>query len=75
MGAARKIGTTVIIEDVAFPIEKLASATVELQALLEKHGYSEGIIFGHALDGNLHFVFTQDFNYTRRSETIPEFHG
>ena len=21
----------------------------------------EAIIFGHALDGNLHFVFTQDF--------------
>ena len=39
-----------------------ASATLDLQALLERHGYSEGIIFGHALEGNLHFVFTQDFS-------------
>ena len=61
VGAMRKAGTTVIIEDVAFPIESLASATLDLQALFLKHGYSEAIIFGHALEGNLHFVFTQDF--------------
>ena len=61
VGAARRVGTTVVIEDVAFPIHHLADATVELQKLLQRHGYSEGIIFGHALDGNLHFVFTQDF--------------
>ncbi len=73
VGAARKIGTTVIIEDVAFPIEKLASATVELQALMKKHGYSEGIIFGHARDGNLHFVFTQDFNYPEEVKRYQSF--
>jgi D-lactate dehydrogenase len=33
----------------------------ELQALFTKHGYHEAIIFGHALAGNLHFVFTQGF--------------
>ncbi|NNF83948.1 MAG: FAD-binding oxidoreductase, partial [Deltaproteobacteria bacterium] len=31
VGAARKIGTTVVIEDVVFPIETLADATVELE--------------------------------------------
>ena len=62
VGAMRRAGTTVIIEDVAFPIESLASATLDLQALMRKHGYLEGIIFGHALEGNLHFVFTQDFS-------------
>jgi D-lactate dehydrogenase len=61
VGAMRRAGTTVIIEDVAFPIESLAAATLDLQALFQKHGYSEAIIFGHALEGNLHFVFTQDF--------------
>jgi D-lactate dehydrogenase len=61
VGAARRIGTTVVIEDVAFPIERMADATVALQKLMHAHGYDEGIIFGHALDGNLHFVFTQDF--------------
>jgi D-lactate dehydrogenase len=61
VGAARRVGTTVVIEDVAFPMEHLAAGTAELQRLFAKHGYAEGIIFGHALDGNLHFVFTQGF--------------
>ena len=58
----RRTGTTVIIEDVAVPIESLATATLDLQALMRQNGYGEGIIFGHALEGNLHFVFTQDFS-------------
>ncbi len=61
VAAMRETGTTVLIEDVAFPIERLAEATLELQTLLRKHGYADAIIFGHALEGNLHFVFTQDF--------------
>ena len=62
VGAVRKSGTTVIIEDVAFPIEHLAPAAKDLTQLFGKHGYAEGIIFGHAKDGNLHFVVTQSFN-------------
>lgn len=61
VGAVRETGTTVIIEDVAFPVEKLAQGVSALQKLFDKHKYDEAIIFGHALDGNLHFVFTQDF--------------
>ena len=62
VGAMRKAGTTVLIEDVAFPVPRLAEATLDLQALLREHGYHEAIIFGHALEGNLHFVFTQGFD-------------
>ncbi len=62
VGAMRKTGTTVIIEDVAFPIPVLAEATTDLQQLLTKYAYNEAVIFGHALEGNLHFVFTQDFS-------------
>ncbi len=61
VGAMRRTGTTVLIEDVAFPVESLADATLDLQQLMRHHGYHEGIIFGHALEGNLHFVITQDF--------------
>ena len=61
VGAVRQVGTTVIIEDVAFPLEHLAPATLELQGIFKKHHYHKAIIFGHALEGNLHFVFTQDF--------------
>ncbi|MCP3890694.1 MAG: FAD-binding oxidoreductase [Desulfobulbaceae bacterium] len=62
VGAVRKTGTTVIIEDVAFPGVHLADASLDLQKLFKKYNYNEAIIFGHALDGNLHFVFTQDFS-------------
>jgi D-lactate dehydrogenase len=73
VGAVRETGTTVIIEDVAFPVERLADATLDLQALLHEHGYSEAIIFGHALEGNLHFVFTQDFSTPAEVERYSKF--
>jgi D-lactate dehydrogenase len=62
VGSVRKSGTTVIIEDVAFPIEALADAAHDLTRLFHQHGYDNAIIFGHAKDGNLHFVITQGFN-------------
>ncbi len=61
VGAMREIGTSCIIEDVAFPLDKLADAALELQSLFAKYHYDEAIIFGHSLEGNLHFVFNQDF--------------
>lgn len=61
VGAVRKPGTTVIIEDVAVAVPMLAACCLDLQKLFAKHGYHEAIIFGHALEGNVHFVFTQDF--------------
>lgn len=62
VGAMRETGTTCIIEDVAFPLDKLADAALELQSLFKKYHYDEAIIFGHSLEGNLHFVFNQDFS-------------
>lgn len=62
VGAHRAVGTTAVIEDVAFPIERLAEGVAMLQSLFDRHGYEEAIIFGHALEGNLHFVFTQGFD-------------
>ena len=73
VGAVRKTGTTVIIEDVAYPIEHLAEATLELQELFKKHGYKEAIIFGHALEGNFHFVFTQDFSHKKEVKRYDDF--
>ncbi|MEH6368505.1 MAG: FAD-binding oxidoreductase, partial [Pseudomonas marincola] len=62
VGAVRETGTTVIIEDVTFPVEQLAEGVNRLLQLFDKHQYDEAIIFGHALEGNLHFVFTQGFD-------------
>lgn len=62
VGAVRAAGTSVILEDLAFPLEGLADAVTGLQGLFLKYGYVNGIIFGHAKDGNIHFVVTQTFN-------------
>lgn len=62
VGAVRKSGTTVILEDVAFPVAMLGAAIIDLQGLFKKFGYHQAIIFGHAKDGNIHFVVTQSFN-------------
>lgn len=61
-GAVRQSGTSVILEDVVFPLERLADAILELKAVFAKHGYTKAIIFGHAKDGNFHFVISQSFN-------------
>ena len=57
-----KRGTAVLIEDVAFPVDRLADAVTDLRPLFGRHGYDDAIIFGHAKDGNLHFVLSQSFN-------------
>jgi D-lactate dehydrogenase len=61
VGSMRRTGTTVIIEDVAVAVPKLAALTLDLQDLFGRHGFEGSIIFGHALEGNLHFVITPDF--------------
>ncbi|MFZ3212504.1 MAG: FAD-binding and (Fe-S)-binding domain-containing protein [Terriglobales bacterium] len=73
VGAVRKSGTTVIIEDVAFPIQHLADACVDLQKLFLRHGYDNGIIFGHAKDGNLHFVITPSLNDQKSVDQYARF--
>ncbi|OPX56468.1 D-lactate dehydrogenase [Oceanospirillum multiglobuliferum] len=68
VGAVRNTGTTVIIEDVAFPIEQLSEGVLELQRVFQKYDYQEALLFGHALEGNLHFVFTQGFDDPKEVE-------
>lgn len=62
VGAVRAAETTVIIEDVAVPLDRLPECVEGLQELFDRHGYAGSIIFGHAKDGNLHFVITQCFD-------------
>ncbi len=61
VGGTRKLGTTALIEDVAFHIDDLPEATVALAELLEECGYDDACIYGHALEGNYHFVIAQGF--------------
>ncbi|AJQ95939.1 FAD-binding and (Fe-S)-binding domain-containing protein [Gynuella sunshinyii] len=73
VGAVRPAGTTVIIEDVAFPLERLEQGVHALQQLFDQYHYNEAIIFGHALAGNLHFVFTQSFETTKEINRYERF--
>jgi D-lactate dehydrogenase len=61
IGGARPSGTSLILEDVCFPPEKLADGAIDLQKLFPKHGY-DGVVFGHASAGNLHFLITPSLN-------------
>ncbi|WP_248616708.1 FAD-binding and (Fe-S)-binding domain-containing protein [Paraoerskovia marina] len=60
VAGARPAGTTALLEDVVVPVENLADACRDLAALLEAHGYVDPVIFGHAKDGNLHFMVTEN---------------
>jgi D-lactate dehydrogenase len=61
VGALRARGTSFVMEDVVFPVARLHSAVAELRGLLDGSGYPDASVFGHAKDGNLHFVLTQAF--------------
>ncbi len=73
VGAARPSGTSVLLEDVTFPVERLADAVVDLAALFEQYGYDEAVVFGHAKDGNLHFLLTPALNEPAEVERYARF--
>jgi D-lactate dehydrogenase len=70
-GAQRPSGTAFLTEDVAFPVERLAEAIQDCQALFARHALPDTVIFGHAKDGNLHFVMAEDV----RSSAAVERYG
>ncbi|KAJ1467898.1 hypothetical protein T484DRAFT_1661766 [Baffinella frigidus] len=61
VGAVRENGTSVLLEDVAVPVQNLAKLYAGVEDLFERFQYYDGSAFGHALEGNLHIVFTQGF--------------
>ena len=52
-------GTSMLIEDVACPVDKLGDMTQDLVDMFQKFGYKDASCFGHALEGNPHLVFSQ----------------
>ena len=69
VGGGREAGTSVLIEDVACEVDSLAPMTKDLMAMFEKHGYDDASCMGHALEGNLHLVFSQGFRMEKEVET------
>ncbi len=62
VGSMRPIGTTCLIEDVAFQLTDIPNAVADLQRIMIHHGYSDAVIYGHALEGNFHFIINQSFD-------------
>ena len=58
----RPSGTTALLEDIAVPVASLAQTCEELIGLFSRHGYQESVIFGHAKDGNIHFLLNERFD-------------
>ncbi|MFN4001301.1 FAD-binding and (Fe-S)-binding domain-containing protein [Microcella sp.] len=62
VAGARPSGTTALLEDVAVPVANLLPTCEALEALFARHGYESAVIFGHAKDGNIHFLLTERFD-------------
>lgn len=60
--ASRPRGTITIIEDIAFRGEVLNDALLAVRNTLGKHGYSDAVMWGHLMDGNVHFTIFPDLN-------------
>ncbi|MEO7586606.1 MAG: FAD-binding and (Fe-S)-binding domain-containing protein [Arachnia sp.] len=57
----RPSGTTALLEDIAVPVAHLYATCSRLVELFETHGYEDSVIFGHAKDGNIHFMLNERF--------------
>ncbi|HEX9086015.1 MAG TPA: FAD-binding and (Fe-S)-binding domain-containing protein [Arthrobacter sp.] len=61
VAGARPQGTTALLEDIVVPVPVLGRTCRELIRLFDKYSYSNSVIFGHAKDGNVHFMLTDGF--------------
>ena len=72
IGRFRAPGTSLIIEDVCVPPERIAESARDIQALLQEHGFLPGVA-GHTSAGNLHFMLTPDFSKQEDLERYEAF--
>ncbi|MDR0417708.1 MAG: FAD-binding oxidoreductase [Propionibacteriaceae bacterium] len=61
VAGARQLGTTALLEDVVVPVPALADTCVDLAKLFDQYHYADSVIFGHAKDGNIHFMIVDRF--------------
>lgn len=73
VGGQRKKGTTVITEDVCFKIEDFTKGIEMITELFHKYDFVDGgVIFGHALSGNVHFNITPDFSNPKDTKNFAD---
>lgn len=69
----RPSGTTALLEDIAVPVASLLETCEGLTELFNKHNYEESVIFGHAKDGNIHFLINEQFDQSEKLERYISF--
>jgi len=62
VAGARPSGTTALLEDIVVPVDRLLETCERLIELFAAHGYDSSVIFGHAKDGNVHFLVNERFD-------------
>ena len=72
-GAMRPPGTVLMTEDVAVPVGRLAEAITDCQALFADYDVPDTMLFGHAKDGNLHFLLWEDLRHEEAVERYGRF--
>ncbi|WP_236966540.1 FAD-binding oxidoreductase [Marisediminicola antarctica] len=73
IAGARPSGTTALLEDIAVPVETLSATCAGLTELFVRHGYPDAVIFGHAKDGNIHFLINENFDAPANIERCRAF--
>jgi D-lactate dehydrogenase len=73
VGGTRPQGTSALLEDIVVPVPALARTCMELIRLFAKYEYENSMIFGHAKDGNVHFMLTDDFGSPTGLERFSRF--
>ncbi len=73
VAGARPGGTNALLEDVVVRPEVLGQACVELTELFTRHAYPESVIFGHAKDGNVHFLLNERFGDEAAMQRYQDF--
>ncbi|WP_433861795.1 FAD-binding and (Fe-S)-binding domain-containing protein [Streptomyces sp. L7] len=69
----RPSGTTALLEDIAVPVRALRETCEGLTELFDRYGYEDSVIFGHAKDGNIHFMLTERFDLPNAKKRYAEF--
>jgi D-lactate dehydrogenase len=73
VAANRPAGTSALLEDIAVPVAALLTVCENLVELFRRHDYEENVIFGHAKDGNIHFMLNERFDQTEQLDRYVAF--
>lgn len=73
VAAERPRGTSALLEDIAVPMPMLAKTCADLSSLFHQHDYDKSVIFGHAKDGNIHFLISERFDDAESLQRFSRF--